>query len=270
MRILALVAEPTTARACLDAALAAALHLDDHATIEAFHVVVDLAHAASSSEELTFERFRELREGTASQRAEQTHAAFVAWSASLPEAGPRVEWKELVGAEEPMVAREAAAAGLLVVAKPRNSEGHHALHAAVFRSGRPLLLVPADWRPDAGMGRHIAIGWNDTPASRKAVGSMTPWLRRAKKVTIILIDEDLHLADSLLELLAPISIAPAIRGVVRARTALGDQLIDEADAIGADLLVMGAYRHEEPLEWLLGGTTRHALRHADLPLLLAH
>jgi nucleotide-binding universal stress UspA family protein len=270
MRILALVAEPATARTCLDAALAAALKLDDSATIEAFHVVVDLAHAANSSEELTFERFRELHEGTASERAEQTHTAFVSWTASLPEGGPKVEWKQIVGAEEAMVAQEAAAASLLVVAKPKSSEGYHALHAAVFRSGRPLLLVPANWRPDAGMGRHIAIGWNDTPASRRAVTGMRPWLCRSEKVTIILIDEDMHLADSLLELLAPTGVAPAIHGVVRTRTALGDQLINEAGAISADLLVMGAYRHEEPLEWLLGGTTRHALRRADLPLLLAH
>ena len=40
--------------------------------------------------------------------------------------------------------------------------------------------------------------------------------------------------------------------------------------MGADLLVAGAYRHSQIVEWLLGGTTRHLLAAADLPILLAH
>ena len=51
---------------------------------------------------------------------------------------------------------------------------------------------------------------------------------------------------------------------------LGDQLVTEAHQLGADLLVMGAYRHNQFIEWLLGGTTRHVLARFDLPLFLAH
>ena len=44
-------------------------------------------------------------------------------------------------------------------------------------------------------------------------------------------------------------------------------MVDEVDADG---LVMGAYRHNEWVEWALGGTTRFVLAHARVPLLLAH
>ncbi|MDE1917226.1 MAG: universal stress protein [Sphingomonadales bacterium] len=51
---------------------------------------------------------------------------------------------------------------------------------------------------------------------------------------------------------------------------LGEQIASEAQALGADLIVAGAYRHGEIIEWLAGGTTRHLLAAAKLPLLLAH
>jgi nucleotide-binding universal stress UspA family protein len=47
-------------------------------------------------------------------------------------------------------------------------------------------------------------------------------------------------------------------------------LLDEAKALGADLLVMGAYAHRRFFEALLGGVTRSILHAADLPLLMQH
>jgi nucleotide-binding universal stress UspA family protein len=250
--------------------LAAAARVQPGATIEAFHVIVDLAHAAISSEELAIEQMRELREGTAFERADATRLAFVSWMAGLPEGAPKIEWKEVIGAEEEMVAREADDADLLVLAKPRNAEGHHALHAAVFRCGRPLLLAPSGWPPAGEVGRKVVIAWNGTGGAWRAVAGALPWIVRAEEVTILLVAEPEDVAAELVAWLESEGVEPRVRSVPRASGHLGDQLIDEADAIGADMLVMGAYRYNEPLEWLLGGTTRHALRHADLPLILAH
>lgn len=269
MRILAIVAEASTARACLDAALAAAARLRGVRTIEALHVIVDLVHSVSTAEELSFEQLRELREGTAAERAEATRNVFATWMAGLRDDAPTVKWTEIVGAEEDVVIEAAGCADLLVLAKPRNAEGHHALHAAIFKCGRPLLLVPADWSAQA-LGRHIAIAWDGSPLAAKAAAGALPWITSNSSVTIILVDEPVARAADLIALLEPKGTAPSLRSVPRTGASLGDQLVDEAHEAGADLLVMGAYRHNEPLEWLLGGTTRHALRHADLPLLLAH
>ena len=43
-----------------------------------------------------------------------------------------------------------------------------------------------------------------------------------------------------------------------------------ADEAHADLLVVGAYRYSEVLEWAMRSTTRQILKAADLPLLLMH
>jgi nucleotide-binding universal stress UspA family protein len=38
----------------------------------------------------------------------------------------------------------------------------------------------------------------------------------------------------------------------------------------APSFVTGAYRHNQIIEWFMGGTTRHILAAADIPLLMAH
>jgi nucleotide-binding universal stress UspA family protein len=38
----------------------------------------------------------------------------------------------------------------------------------------------------------------------------------------------------------------------------------------ADLMVMGAYSHSRAYEFIFGGFTRYALKHAALPVLMAH
>lgn len=271
MRLLAVVAEAATARVCLEAALAAASRIDGPVTIEALHVVVDPATLITASEEVAFQQLRERLEGTARERADQTRAAFVAWTAGLSDTAPKVTWKELSGSEEANVAHEAAQFDLLVIARPHNMDGHDALHAAFFAAGRPLLLVPSHWKRPAGpFAAGIAIAWNDTAPACRAVDGAMPWIRAAEKDTIILIEEPVELAAALVERLKDEGVTAEVRAVKRGIGSLGDQIIDEAHGAGADLLVMGAYRHSEFIEWLLGGTTRHALRHADLPLLLAH
>lgn len=271
MRLLAVVAEAATTCACLDAAVAAAAGGGEHVSIEALHVIVDPEKCSTASEEIAFQRLRERYEGTAQDRANAARAAFVAWAPSVSGALARIAWNEQVGSEGENVAREAARFDLLVMAQPHNMDGHDALHAAFFAAGRPLLLVPSHWkRPDAGFAARIAIAWNNTAAASRAVDGAMPWIRLAEMTTIILIEEPEGIATALIERLAQEGIATEVRIVKRSSRALGDQIVDEAHAADADLLVMGAYRHSAFSEWLWGGTTRHALRHADLPLLLAH
>jgi nucleotide-binding universal stress UspA family protein len=271
MKLLAVVAEASTAHACLSAAVAAASRVRLPTTIEALHVVVDLAHAVTSSEEVPLAQLRELREGTALERADAARDAFLSWTAEEPGKASSVRWKEIIGAEEETVVREAKDVDLLVLAKPRNAEGRHALHAALFACGGPLLLVPADWTPSARpFGGHVAIAWNDTSACRRAIAGALPWLAAADIITIILINESEAKAPHLVALLNADCVQPSIKIVGRSHSKLGGQIVDEAHAVGADLLVAGAYRHSAFLEWLVGRTTRQMLRRADLPLLLAH
>jgi nucleotide-binding universal stress UspA family protein len=51
---------------------------------------------------------------------------------------------------------------------------------------------------------------------------------------------------------------------------MGQALLAEAHAVGADLLVIGAYAHRPLVEAVLGGVTRTMLHTADIPLFMQH
>lgn len=89
MKLLAVIVGADSAHACLDAAVLAAKSLGD-ATIEALNVIVDPAQIVAASEEIEFQRLREPDEGTAQERADAAHAAFVAWSAGAGDDTPQV------------------------------------------------------------------------------------------------------------------------------------------------------------------------------------
>jgi len=50
----------------------------------------------------------------------------------------------------------------------------------------------------------------------------------------------------------------------------GKILLEQAEALDSQMIVMGAYGHSRIRELMLGGTTRHVLEHTSLPVLFSH
>ena len=271
MRLLAIIAESQTAPACLNAASAAAASASMPVAVRALHVIVDPRMLCRAPEEVAIQGLRERAEGTAQVRANAARSAFANWAEARPADAPKVVWKEQIGAVEENVAREAAQFDLLVMARPVNMDGRDALHTAFFAASRPLLLVSSDWKAGrASFPQNIVIAWNDSAQACRAVDGAMPWLRRAASVTILLIAEPSEIADALVERLTDEGIIVRVLIAERSASSLGHQIIDIAHEVGADLLVMGAFRHNQFVAWMMGRTTNHALRRADLPLLLSH
>src|SRR5579875_3489547 len=132
MRILALLPEAHGARACLDAALAAA-SVDPDASLEAFHVQVDPSKMVRAPEEIAIQRLREADEGTAVDRELAVRKVFDDWLLGLDAAErDRVRWREAVGAEDELVVREAGDVALIVLARPQDMDAGDAWHAALI------------------------------------------------------------------------------------------------------------------------------------------
>lgn len=269
MKLLALVVEAGTVRACLDAAITAA-RVDPFATIEALHVVVDPERLVTSSEEVQIQRLRERTEGSARQRADAAQAAFVAWTAGTGDATPKVNWKSVTGAEEDMVIQEAEDADLIILARGHDLDSSDAQHAALLATGKPVLLVPGNWSARGLSFSHMAVALSDTPVTDDAIRGAMPWLRAAERVTALRIGDEKDRALTLADRLREEGVPNELRVVAPKGSDRGVQIVEEARAIGADVLIAGAYRHSRLVEWLMGGTTRHMLAAADLPLLLAH
>ncbi len=272
MRILAVVAEAPTARACLEGAWAAAGIVDD-AVIEVLHVKVDPKKLVEAPEEIAIQKLREEKEGTADRRALAVKAEFDAWLASHPEIpGQRIRWVEKVGPEETVVRAEARDADLTVLARPHDLDAHDAMHTLVYGAERPLLM-PADWQWASGhkFARHMAIAWKDTPQARLAIQGAAPWLAHAADVTVLTVGEDAKEIAAATALLKQLGITYRQVAVEAHKGKdLADQILAAATEAGADTLVLGAYRHNEIIEWALGSTTREIISKAPMPLFLAH
>ena len=50
----------------------------------------------------------------------------------------------------------------------------------------------------------------------------------------------------------------------------GETILTKADELGCDLIVKGAYTQSRLRQMIFGGTTRHILANAKLPVLMAH
>ena len=269
MKILAVITDAGSVRLCLDTAVMAA-KVDRYAHIEALHVVVDPERLVAASEEVQIQRLREATEGTARDKAKAVEAEFLGWNIGADEDTPRIVWEAPTGAEEEQIVRAAHDADLVVLVQGHDMDSGDARHAAIRETGKPLLLVPARWRPQSDRFAHIAVALSDTPVTVDAIEGAIPWLRAAETVTALRIGTQGDHALALADRLRGEGINVTVRVVPPAGNDRGAQIVEEAKAIGAHMLVAGAYRHGQLLEWLMGGTTRHMLAAAELPLFLAH
>jgi nucleotide-binding universal stress UspA family protein len=156
-----------------------------------------------------------------------------------------------------------------------SSSGYDPLERIVLQSRRPCLLVPPSGS-DAAFDC-IAIGWNGSLESIRAVKAALPLLRGASRVVLFEGPERDYGVELPVTTLQATIARLEREGVRIERHTLEDRgpdagaaLLDAAGSINAGLLVMGAYGHARISEWLLGGATRHVLRHAELPLLMRH
>jgi nucleotide-binding universal stress UspA family protein len=154
------------------------------------------------------------------------------------------------------------------------STGMDHVTRVLLAAASPMLLVPSTWdgtfRPE-----RVLVAWNSTQESMRALRAAVPFLREAGTVCLVdgASDELPGVAPPPLPVrdwLTRQGIALQTVQQFPAQTSIGEALLDQADAMKADLLVMGAWGHSRVSELVLGGTTRHVLKHAQLPVLLSH
>ncbi|HVJ62750.1 MAG TPA: universal stress protein [Tahibacter sp.] len=146
------------------------------------------------------------------------------------------------------------------------------LESIVCDGGRPCIVLPRGIQTPPAP-RRIAVGWNGSLESMRALKSALPLLRRAEHVVVFDAGRNPHeMCD------APPSAVTylADHGIVAARArsetgaGLGCRLAELAAEHSADLLVLGAYRHQRFSEWDSGAAIEQALRIIDIPVLLRH
>ena len=167
-----------------------------------------------------------------------------------------------------------AKADLVVIGRAAGvqlADGKAAIHVALFEARQAILLVQE--AVPSTLGQNVAIAWKPSAAADRAIAAALPLLLRAERVTVLTETEDgdagAQPAD-LLDKLEQAGVGATIRRFQAGDRRIGDALLAETHAVGADLLVMGAYTHSRLAEFILGGATREVLATADLPVLMHH
>jgi nucleotide-binding universal stress UspA family protein len=184
-----------------------------------------------------------------------------------------------IGAVGPLVADFSQYADLTVAAKPYG-EGRHVediaiVEGALFGYRTPILVLPPG--VDAAVApKSVVVAWNESLEALTAVRAALPFLAKASKVNIAIIDPPQHSPDrsdpggNIAELLARHGIRSDISILAKTMPRVSDVLVRHAQELGADLIVMGGYGHSRFREAILGGATRNMLEVSPVPVLMAH
>ncbi|OYW12902.1 MAG: hypothetical protein B7X02_03220, partial [Rhodospirillales bacterium 12-54-5] len=217
--------------------------------------------------------------------AQQARQRLVAEAARLekrlgkiPEVATIETYMPEFGAAGSVLGMRARHADLTVVARPVEADASSAqaiLDAALFESGRPVIVVPPGWRP-APLGRHVLVAWKPTREAARALGDADAIIAGAERVSIVTVDAGpsggygqqpgTDIAAHLAFRGANVEIFNLDSGGRSEAAAIADH----ARVVGADLIVMGGYGRPRLIELIFGGVTREMLKTATIPVLMSH
>lgn len=144
------------------------------------------------------------------------------------------------------------------------------LESALFESGQPVL-VAAPSAPKT-LGDNVLISWNCSTEQAAATKAAMPVLKQAKTVTIVTIEGLMvpgPTGAQCRDWLAANGITAREYTIGNGGKRPGEVLLAEADKLGADLIVKGAYTQSRLRQMIFGGATSHLLAHSHLPMIMA-
>jgi nucleotide-binding universal stress UspA family protein len=189
------------------------------------------------------------------------------------------EWRAVDGMVEDALIQAARFADLVVVGQydpeaPASVSPSDLVERVAMAGERPSLIVPyigAARTP----GEHVMVCWNGSREAVRAITGSLPFLKKAGKVSLLMVDAQKMSA-------APEPGADAVRWLERhgVKVAvhhdssdgsdIGGVLLSRSADLGVDLIVMGLYGHSRMRELVLGGASRTLLASMTVPLLAAH
>ncbi len=147
------------------------------------------------------------------------------------------------------------------------------VQAALFNSGRPVLVVPYIQKEALKLDR-VMVCWDGSRSAARAVADALPILQRASQVDVITVEErernNIVRGAQIAEHLARHQLKVLVKGLVAPDSDVANVILSHAADCETDLIVMGGYGHSRLREFVLGGVTRSILGSMTVPVLMAH
>jgi len=183
-------------------------------------------------------------------------------------------WPRAEAADDAFLGSYGRVFDLIVLGRPGREPSNPRmapLEAALFESGRPVLIVPR--AAPASIGRNIIVAWNGSTEQAHTNIFAMPFLRMAEKVTVLTVEGGTipgPTGEQAAQHLRRNGIKAAAETVAPGSRSTGEAILEQAAALGCDLLVKSAYTQSRLRQMIFGGATRDILANATLPVLMAH
>jgi nucleotide-binding universal stress UspA family protein len=123
------------------------------------------------------------------------------------------------------------------------------------------------------LGENIVIAWNCSTETARTVAFGMPYLKQAKQVVVLTVEGGTvpgPTGEEVAQHLRRNAIPATARTAAANGRSIGQAMLAEALALGADLMFKGAYTQSRLRQMIFGGATDHILTAATLPVFFAH
>lgn len=144
----------------------------------------------------------------------------------------------------------------------------------VIGAGGPVLVIPKGMKEyDLDAVGTILIAWTYSKEAIRALRDSLPMLAKADAVHLLTCGTDRHEATvsstRVVDYLKRHGIA--VSQISQAQSGhAGEEILLTAEAVKAEMIVMGAYGHTSFLDKLFGSASRYVIGHTHIPLLMSH
>ncbi len=171
-------------------------------------------------------------------------------------------------------------ADVAIMTRPSEGAGgelrEEIVEGVLFHSGRPALIAPPNWK-GGEIGKRVVVAWDASREATRALSEARALLGGSAQITVVTVDAKPKMfghgdqpGANIAAHLSRRGLSAEVRNVDSMGRSASLAILEEANALQADLVVMGGYAHSRLRELVFGGATRELLRAANVPLLMAH
>lgn len=184
-------------------------------------------------------------------------------------------WQDRSGGPAGALIAASSLADLVILSPERSTidpGGVEPIVGTVLTGARsPVLVVPHEvhgWRSDAP----LMVAWNGSVEAAHALKGALPLVAAAPAVHIVVAERSVRdfPRDGAARYLSRADIDSELHEIESGASGVGAALLTKARELDAGAIVMGAYGRSRLTEFIFGGVTGHVLKHAHLPLVMAH
>jgi nucleotide-binding universal stress UspA family protein len=151
--------------------------------------------------------------------------------------------------------------------QPRRST----LEAALFESGRPVLIAPPV--VPKTLGDTVVIAWNGSTDTARTIAFATPLLILARDVVVVNVPGTRLPGpneEQVAKGLRRHGVKARVVSIGETAKSPGTAVLEAATMLGADLLIKGGYTQSRLRQLIFGSVTSQILAEANIPVFMAH